>query len=202
MGNKPGKPTIHRPRKTAPARAVDDAPPLKAGKPKRAAPKASPPSKPRATWPYVLMMLGAWGLILGGLFLSHFISGLPDVRNLMVSGPSQDITILDDRGRLIARRGLTQGQMVRAEDLPAYVPGAFIAIEDRRFRSHLGIDPIGLARAAFQNAMTGHVVQGGSTLTQQLAKNLFLSTDRTFERKLQEAMLALIWRAAIPRTIS
>jgi penicillin-binding protein 1A len=81
--------------------------------------------------------------------------------------------------------------MVRAEDLPGYVPGAFIAIEDRRFRSHFGIDPIGMARAAFQNAMTGHVVQGGSTLTQQLAKNLFLSPDRTFERKLQEAMLAL-----------
>ena len=92
----------------------------------------------------------------------------------MVSGPSQDVTILDDRGRLIARRGLTQGLMVRAEDLPDYVPNAFIAIEDRRFRSHFGIDPIGLARAAVQNMMAGHVVQGGSTLTQQLAKNLFL----------------------------
>ena len=112
-------------------------------------------------------------------------------RNLMVSGPSQDVTILDDRGRLIARRGLTQGAMVRAEDLPDYVPDAFIAIEDRRFRSHFGIDPIGLGRAAFQNMMTGHVVQGGSTLTQQLAKNLFLSPSRTFERKMQEAMLAL-----------
>jgi penicillin-binding protein 1A len=108
-----------------------------------------------------------------------------------VAGPSQDITILDDRGRLIARRGLTQGQMVRVEDLPAYVPGAFIAIEDRRFRSHFGIDPIGLTRAAVQNMMTGHVVQGGSTLTQQLAKNLFLSPGRTFDRKMQEAALAL-----------
>ena len=67
-------------------------------------------------------MLGGWGLIFGGLFFSHFLSSLPDVRNLMVSGPSQDVTILDDRGRLIARRGLTQGPMVRAEDLPDYVP--------------------------------------------------------------------------------
>jgi penicillin-binding protein 1A len=136
-------------------------------------------------------MLGAWGLIFGGLFISHFVSNLPDVRHLMVGGPSQDVTILDDRGRLIARRGLTQGAMVRAEDLPDYVPNAFIAIEDRRFRSHIGIDPIGLTRAAIQNMINGRVVQGGSTLTQQLAKNLFLSPSRTFDRKLQEAMLAL-----------
>jgi penicillin-binding protein 1A len=136
-------------------------------------------------------MLVGWGVIFGGIFFSRFLSGLPDVGNLMVAGPSQDITILDDHGRLIARRGLTQGQMVRAEDLPDYVPNAFIAIEDRRFRSHFGIDPIGLARAAFQNMLTGHVVQGGSTLTQQLAKNLFLSPGRTFDRKMQEAALAV-----------
>ena len=149
------------------------------------------PARRRATWPYVLVMLAAWGLILGGLFVSRFLSGLPDVSHLMVSGPSQDITILDDHGRQIARRGLTQGTMVRAEDLPDYVPGAFIAIEDRRFRHHLGIDPIGLGRAAIQNMTAGHVVQGGSTITQQLAKNLFLSPSRTFDRKIQEAMLAL-----------
>jgi penicillin-binding protein 1A len=136
-------------------------------------------------------MLVAWGLIFGGLFISHFLSSLPDVGNLMVSGPSQDITILDDRGRQIARRGLTQGQMVRAEDLPDYVSNAFIAVEDRRFRHHLGIDPVGLVRAATTNMMAGRVVQGGSTLTQQLAKNLFLSPGRTYERKVQEAMLAM-----------
>ena len=136
------------------------------------------------------MLLG-WGVIFGGLFFAHFLSSLPDVSHPMVAGPSQDITILDDRGRQIARRGLTQGAMVRVEDLPDFVPNAFIAIEDRRFRSHLGIDPIGLARAAVQNAISGHVVQGGSTLTQQLAKNLFLSPARNFDRKMQEAVLAL-----------
>ncbi len=164
--------------------------PRSQGGPPRA-PAPPPKARRRATWPYVLMMLGAWGLIFGGLFFSHFLSSLPDVRKLMISGPSQDVTILDDRGRLIARRGLTQGVLVRAEDLPDYVPNAFIAIEDRRFRYHIGIDPIGLARAAVQNMLTGHVVQGGSTLTQQLAKNLFLSPSRTFDRKIQEAMLAL-----------
>jgi len=136
-------------------------------------------------------MLFAWGLIFGGLFFSHFLSSLPDVGNLMIAGPSQDVTIVDDHDRLIARRGLTQGAMVRVQDLPAYVPNAFIAIEDRRFRSHMGIDPIGLTRAAIENMLNGHVVQGGSTLTQQLAKNLFLSPSRTLDRKIQEAMLAL-----------
>ncbi len=192
MGKKPAKPVIYRSRKKSRAPEADVAPlPHKTAKRAKAPAKSPARSKARATWPYVLMMLGAWGVIFGGLFFSHFLSSLPDVGNLMVSGPSQDVTILDDHGRLIARRGLTQGAMVRAEDLPDYVPGAFIAIEDRRFRSHLGIDPIGLGRAAFQNAMAGHVVQGGSTLTQQLAKNLFLSPNRTFERKVQEAMLAL-----------
>src|SRR5262245_40731312 len=89
-----------------------------------------------STWPYIVFMLLGWGVIFGGLFFSHFLSSLPDVSHLMVAGPSQDITLLDDRGRQIARRGLTQGQMVRAEDLPDYVSNAFIAIEDRRFRSH------------------------------------------------------------------
>lgn len=180
MGKKPGKPASNGSRKR---------PPSGAARPAHA--DSAPRAKRRATWPYVLVMLGAWGLIFGGLFFSHFLSSLPDLRHLMISGPSQDVTILDDRGRLIARRGLTQGAMVRAEDLPDYVSNAFIAIEDRRFRSHMGIDPIGLGRAALQNMMSGHVVQGGSTLTQQLAKNLFLSPSRTFDRKIQEAMLAL-----------
>src|SRR5690349_1378648 len=176
MAKKPAKTVIIRNQRAAPS------PPRKSSAPRR---------KPRATWPYVLLMLGGWGVILGGIFFSHYLSGLPDVRTLIISGPSQDITILDVHHRLIARRGLTQGRIVRVEDLPDYIPNAFIAIEDRRFRSHFGVDPIGLMRAAFQNMKSGHVVQGGSTITQQLAKNLFLSPSRTFDRKMQEAMLAL-----------
>lgn len=147
--------------------------------------------KTRSTWPYALALLFAWGLIFGGVAWSHWISGLPDVNGLLAHGPSRDITILDSHGRLIARRGLTHGEMVDVKKLPAYVPDAFIAIEDRRFREHLGLDPIGMVRAAYQNMMAGHVVQGGSTITQQLAKNLFLEPDRTFDRKMQEALLAL-----------
>ncbi len=135
--------------------------------------------------------VAVWAIIFGAVFFSRFLSNLPDVGTLMTQGPSQDITLLDDQGRLIARRGLTQGAMVEVSTLPRYVPDAFIAIEDRRFRDHLGLDPIGLGRAAMENMSAGHVVQGGSTLTQQLAKNLFLDPNRTFERKAQEAMLAL-----------
>jgi penicillin-binding protein 1A len=155
---------------------------------------APPPKKParkRRSWPFLLAILAVWGLIFAGMGFSHFLSGLPDVRNLMTAGPSQDVTILDDHGKLIARRGLTQGRMIAVAELPDFVPNAFIAVEDRRFRSHFGIDPIGLTRAAVRNMAAGHVVQGGSTLTQQLAKNLFLTPGRTYERKLQEAALAV-----------
>jgi penicillin-binding protein 1A len=138
-----------------------------------------------------LALLLAWGFIAGAVVCFHWISGLPDTRGLLAKGPSHDITILDERGRLIARRGLTQAAMIDVAHLPSYVPNAFIAIEDRRFREHIGLDPIGLVRAAGQNLSAGHVVQGGSTLTQQLAKNLFLEPERTFERKMQEALLAL-----------
>ena len=159
----------------------------------REAPPPQPADKPRKrrAWPYALALLLAWGAIFGALFYSHFISDLPDVTGLLVKGASHDVSLLDDQGRLIARRGLTQGERIDVDRLPSYVPNAFIAIEDRRFRSHFGIDPIGLVRAAVENMSAGHVRQGGSTLTQQLAKNLFLTTNRTFERKMQEAMLAV-----------
>ncbi len=149
-----------------------------------------PPPK-RRIWPYALVMLLVWGVLFGAIVWSHFVSDLPDVRNLTAAAAPRDVTILDDHGRLVARRGLTQGAAVDAAKLPAYVPNAFIAIEDRRFRHHFGIDPIGLGRASLRNMMAGHVVQGGSTLTQQLAKNLFLDPERTFDRKVQEAMLAV-----------
>ena len=77
------------------------------------------------------------------------------------------------------------------KDLPRYVPQAFVAIEDRRFYSHHGVDPIGIARALVANVLHRGVSQGGSTLTQQLAKNLFLTQERTLSRKVQEVVLAL-----------
>src|SRR5215469_4202859 len=168
--------------------------PASAGAPRRVFDeddRPPPASRKKRIWPYVPLMLIAWGAIFGAIFWTHFLSSLPPARNLLAAAPARDVTILDDHGRVIARRGLTHEAMVKVEDLPEFVPNAFIAIEDRRFREHIGLDPVGMVRAALENMMAGHIVQGGSTLTQQLAKNLYLDPNRTVDRKVQEAMLAL-----------
>jgi penicillin-binding protein 1A len=106
-----------------------------------------------------------------------------------ITAPS--ITLLSAEGRPIARKGSVTDAPVDARRLPAHVPQAFLAIEDRRFYEHLGVDPWGIARAMGANLSSGGVVEGGSTITQQLAKLAFLSSDRTAARKIQEAILAL-----------
>src|SRR5207244_12744515 len=103
--------------------------------------------------------------------------------------PSIHIVGLD--GTLLATRGDMGGAAVPINEMPAYLPQAFIAVEDRRFYSHHGMDPLGVVRAAIANVLHRGLSQGGSTLTQQLAKNLFLTQERTIERKLQEFVLAL-----------
>src|SRR5882724_5850713 len=140
----------------------------------------------------ITLIVGAIWLVFAGIILfSHWFSELPNTANLLAYEPGNDITVLDVKGRMIARRGLTQGEKIAVGELPDYVGNAFIAVEDRRFRYHFGIDPWGLARAAYADAVEGAYVQGGSTLTQQLAKNLFLKPDRTMERKIEEALLAV-----------
>ncbi len=101
------------------------------------------------------------------------------------------VTFLDRYGNTIGHRGIIHEDSVPVDDLPDYFVKAVLATEDRRFFDHFGIDFIGLARAMTENARAGGVVQGGSTLTQQLAKNLFLSNERSIERKIKEAFLAL-----------
>ena len=101
------------------------------------------------------------------------------------------VTFLDRYGNEIGHRGIIHEDSVPIDDLPDYFVKAVLATEDRRFFDHFGIDFIGLARAMSENARAGGVVQGGSTLTQQLAKNLFLTNERSLERKIKEAFLAL-----------
>jgi penicillin-binding protein 1A len=100
------------------------------------------------------------------------------------------ITLTADDGTPIARRGAIIGAPVSVKNLPAHVPEAFLAIEDRRFYRHSAIDPRGIGRAMFHNLRSGGVREGGSTITQQLAKNAFLDNDRTAGRKLREVMIA------------
>ena len=110
-----------------------------------------------------------------------------------IGAPS--LTLLSAEGVPIARKGAVVEAHVQASRLPRRVVEPFLAIEDRRFYDHLGVDPQGLARAAVSNAKAGGVVEGGSTITQQLAKLSFLSSDQTLWRKAQEAVLA-VWLEA------
>ncbi|MDQ3126729.1 MAG: PBP1A family penicillin-binding protein [Pseudomonadota bacterium] len=137
-------------------------------------------------------VLAVWGLIFLVVFFAVFARDLPDTSTLYNVDRQPSITYLDRNGALIAVRGTQQAPPADLDSLPDYVPAAFIAIEDRRFYHHPGFDPIGMSRAMAANMRAGRVVQGGSTLTQQLAKNLFLSPDQNMKRKVQELMLA-VW---------
>jgi penicillin-binding protein 1A len=141
---------------------------------------------------YWSAVLAVWGLIFLVVFFAVFARDLPDTSTLYNVDRQPSITYLDRNGALIAVRGTQQAPPADLDALPDYVPAAFIAIEDRRFYHHPGFDPIGMSRAMVSNMRAGRVVQGGSTLTQQLAKNLFLSPDQNMKRKVQELMLA-VW---------
>ena len=116
---------------------------------------------------------------------------LPDVSKLDAVRQRATITLVATDGSEIARFGKLQGEPVRVGDLPKHMRQAVVAIEDRRFYSHFGVDVFGLARAMFVNVTRGRIVQGGSTISQQLAKNVFLTPERTIKRKVQEVLLAL-----------
>jgi penicillin-binding protein 1A len=116
---------------------------------------------------------------------------LPDVADLGEQTRRPSVRLIAADGVELARFGDQYATPVRAEDLPAHLKQAVIATEDRRFYSHFGLDVIGLGRAVIANLRAGRIVQGASTLTQQLAKNVFLTPERTLKRKVQELMLAL-----------
>jgi penicillin-binding protein 1A len=140
---------------------------------------------------YGMVVLGLWGVIgLAGLIAYH-AAQLPPIDQLAVPKRPPNIAILASDGSLLANRGETGGRTVALKELPPYLPKAFVAIEDRRFYEHFGIDLVGVGRALVRNLTHRGVAQGGSTLTQQLAKNLFLTQERTASRKIQEAILAL-----------
>ncbi|MBR0850331.1 penicillin-binding protein 1A [Bradyrhizobium diazoefficiens] len=137
-------------------------------------------------------VLGLWGMIAVIGVVIYVGAHLPPIQSLEIPKRPPTIQIVGIDGSLLAQRGEMAGANVSLKDLPPYLPKAFIAIEDRRFYSHFGIDPVGILRALVTNVVHRGVSQGGSTLTQQLAKNLFLTQERTMQRKLQEAELA-IW---------
>ncbi|WP_457940917.1 transglycosylase domain-containing protein [Mesorhizobium sp. 10J20-29] len=141
---------------------------------------------------YWTFVLAIWGGIAAAGVVVYYGAKMPAATTWSIPDRSPNIKIVSVDGRLLANRGMTGGEAVGLHEMSPYIPQAVMAIEDRRFYSHFGIDPLGLARAMVTNVMQGRFTQGGSTLTQQLAKNLFLKPDRTIERKVQEVLLA-IW---------
>lgn len=149
-----------------------------------------PPRNVRETAVWAGWAAGATVATLVGFFV--FLTwGMPSTDDLWEARQGQSITFLDRNGNVILREGAQNAPPVELSSLPPYVAQAFIAIEDKRFYEHWGIDLSGIMRAGAENLRAGRVVQGGSTITQQLAKNLFLTNDRDFRRKAQEAAMAL-----------
>jgi penicillin-binding protein 1A len=172
---------------SAPRRQRDESPPRQPRKKKRAGKQRSGFGK-LIYWGAVLAL---WAVIAAIGLLVWIGAHLPPIQSLEIPKRPPSVLILGLNGATLATRGDMGGAEVPLRDLPDYVPKAFVAIEDRRFYSHHGIDPWGILRAGVRDVLHRGATQGGSTLTQQLAKNLFLTQERTVTRKLQEAVLAL-----------
>jgi penicillin-binding protein 1A len=176
----------------------DDDPPSPPPERKSRVSKSDTKRRTKSPRRFGLRRLAYWGAVLS-LWAAIAVFGLviwagahlPAIQSLEIPKRPPTIQIVGLDGSVLATRGEMAGSNVALKDLPPYLPKAFIAIEDRRFYSHYGIDPVGIARAAVANLLHRGVSQGGSTLTQQLAKNLFLTQERTLNRKLQEVELAL-----------
>jgi len=178
----------------------------KSGRGKAARPGGHPPGRTRrssgrrsgtqgrswgrrlAIWTAVCFV---WMFVAVGAIAVWFALTIPEVGVIEQMTRRPNVTLTTQDGFKFASFGGVYGETLELPELPVSLPQAVVAIEDRRFYSHGGIDFRGLARAAYMNVKEGRIVQGGSTLTQQLAKNLFLTPDRTFKRKFQEVILAL-----------
>ncbi|QPC86222.1 PBP1A family penicillin-binding protein [Mesorhizobium sp. NBSH29] len=139
-------------------------------------------------WSLVLALWGGIGLV--GIVV-YYGAQMPSTTEWTIPDRPPNVKIVSVDGQLVANRGTTGGEALGLHEMSPFIPQAVMAIEDRRYYSHFGVDPLGLARAMVQNVIDRRVSQGGSTLTQQLAKNLFLKPERTIERKVQEVLLAL-----------
>lgn len=144
-------------------------------------------------------LAGFWGAILLSGFLAWHAYQLPDIHDLDRYTRPGSVSMSAAEGAMFASYGPLHGEPVTVVEMSPHLPAAVIAIEDRRFPNHFGVDPIGLARAMWVNLQAGRIVQGGSTLTQQLAKNVFLTHDRSVSRKVRELLLALWLESAFTK---
>ena len=136
-----------------------------------------------------LFLIFIWLVLFLSIAVTWSLLNLPETESIQISR-QPSITFLDKEGRIIASYGDIYGQSIQYENLPKNLVNAVIVTEDKRFFFHPGIDIKGIVRAAIVNLKSGRIVQGGSTITQQLAKNLFLTPERSFTRKLHELILS------------
>ena len=159
--------------------------------------RQSPPRRPARGngpgfgWIRLVLSLAVIGFLAVSAFLVAITRDLPNVSEIDLAQPRLGGEVYLDRdGQVISRRGASRGVSLSIDELPDYLVNAVLSVEDRRFYEHSGIDLRGVARAMLANLRAGRIVQGGSTISQQLAKNLFLTPERTFVRKIQEMVLA------------
>lgn len=134
--------------------------------------------------------MGLTLMLFGMIALTYYATMLPDISGLAASKEQPGVEVFAEDGSVLARYGQITGEYIPYHKLPIHLVNAVLATEDRRFFSHFGVDPRGILRAAVVNVQSGRFVQGGSTITQQLAKNVFLTPERTLSRKIQELMMA------------
>src|SRR6266849_5875752 len=140
----------------------------------------------------LVLAVGALGVGVSAFWVLTILPrSLPSVTALESFDPSEGSKVYDDNDEQITELHIERRIFVPLAQIPRALRGAIIATEDARFYSHRGVDPAGIARAIYQNFRHGRIVEGGSTITQQLAKVLFLTPDKSLERKLKEAVLAL-----------
>ncbi len=153
-------------------------------------------TRPRRRWVWWLLrwmtILCVWGVLAVAVVLVWFARDLPRPETALDAARRPGLSLEDRTGHVIATFGDIVGEPLRLAALPRALPEAAVAVEDRRFYRHFGLDPVGILRALVVNLRSGRVVQGGSTITQQVAKTLFLSNVRTLRRKVQELMLT-VW---------
>ena len=154
----------------------------------------SPPVKQRG-WPTrllrIVLITALAGLVVLGIAVALAMASLPDFDALMRSPNGQSVEVRGDDGSVLATLGPSYGEWLPYARIPPVMADAMVAVEDRRFYMHPGLDPVGIARAAAVNLRSGANTQGASTITQQLARNIFLTSNKTVARKLREAVLAL-----------
>jgi len=143
------------------------------------------------------VLIGLWVGICGAAILFWMVRDVPDIGKISSLTRQPSIVIKDQNGQLLATYGDLFGRVRQLSELPVHTKNALLAVEDKRFYSHFGLDFLGIARAVYANRRAGRIVQGGSSITQQLAKNILIATgkfkhnDQSYKRKIQEVFLVL-----------